>query len=175
MKLFPFNHISPVSEDEKFMLEALKQAWKAFNENEVPIGAVLVKDSRIIARGYNQVELLKDATAHAEMLCITAGAAAVENWRLENTTLYCTIEPCSMCAGALLLARVPKLVWGAPDLRHGANGSWIDLFDKTHPTHSIKIEKGILQEPCAFLIKEFFMNRRKEKYNGCKSDDRGND
>src|SRR5262245_53125511 len=130
---FPFS-IIPQNEDERFMLEALKEAWKAFNEEEVPVGAVLVKDGHIIARGYNQVEMLRDATAHAEMICITAGEAALENWRLSKTTLYCTIEPCSMCAGAMLLSRLETLVWGAPDIRHGANGSWINLFEKAHPT-----------------------------------------
>ncbi len=124
---FPFQLI-PSNEDERFMLEALKEAWKAFQNGEVPVGAVLVKDGKMIAKGSNQVELLHDATAHAEMICMTAGEAALENWRLVETTLYCTLEPCVMCAGAMLLSRVPRLVWGAPDLRHGANGSWIDLF-----------------------------------------------
>src|SRR5262245_17719909 len=146
---FPFSGISPKDIDEKFMLEALKEAWKAFKEDEVPVGAVLVKGERVIARGHNQIEMLKDATAHAEMLCITSGEAAVENWRLAETTLYCTIEPCTMCAGAMLLARVPTLVWGAPDLRHGANGSWIDLFSKVHPMHTMTVRKGIFAEQSA--------------------------
>src|SRR5437660_592406 len=107
---FPFR-IIPQNEDEQFMLEALKEAWKAFKSNEVPVGCVLVKDKQIIARGYNQVEMLKDATAHAEMLCMTVGESALDNWRLAETTLYCTIEPCSMCAGAMLLTRIPILVW----------------------------------------------------------------
>lgn len=158
---FPFT-IIPESDDERFMLEALKQAWKAFQEGEVPVGAVLVKDGRVIARGYNQVELLKDATAHAEMLCLTAGEEAVENWRLEKTTLYVTIEPCSMCAGAMLLTRVPTLVWGAPDIRHGANGSWIDLFAEKHPTHHIEIRSGVLADFSAGLMRDFFQKRRKE-------------
>jgi tRNA(adenine34) deaminase len=163
LKSFPFKSIFPAHEDERFMLEALKQAWKAFLENEVPVGAVLVKQGEIISKGYNQVELLNDATAHAEMLCITTGESVLENWRLADTTLYCTIEPCCMCAGALLLARIPRLVWGAPDVRHGANGSWINVFDKSHPMHSIEIQKGILQEPCSFLMKDFFQKRRREK------------
>lgn len=159
---FPFN-ITPQSDDEKFMLEALKEAWKAFLKDEVPVGAVLVHKGRVIARGYNQVEMLKDATAHAEMLCITSGEAALENWRLTNTILYVTIEPCCMCAGAMLLSRVPELVWGAPDIRHGANGSWINLFDKVHPTHTISIRKGVLEEYSALLLKDFFQKRRREK------------
>lgn len=161
---FPFS-ITPKDEEEKFMLEALKEAWKAFTAGEVPVGAVLVHKGSVIARGYNQVEMLQDATAHAEMLCITAGEAALENWRLLNTTLYCTAEPCAMCAGAMLLSRVPTLVWGTPDIRHGANGSWVDLFEKTHPTHTIKIKNGVLQEYCAALMKDFFAQRRHEKKN----------
>jgi tRNA(adenine34) deaminase len=148
------------------MLEALKQAWKAFQSDEVPVGAVLVKEGRIIARGYNQVEMLQDATAHAEMLCITAGEVALENWRLNETTLYSTIEPCCMCAGAMFLSRVSKLVWGAPDLRHGAHGSWINVFSQKHPTHTIEIDQGVLKEPCATLMREFFVKRRMELKKG---------
>lgn len=162
--IFPFT-ITPKNDDEKFMLEALKQAWKAFQADEVPVGAILVHKGRIISRGYNQVEMLKDATAHAEMLCITAGEAALDNWRLADTILYCTAEPCLMCAGAMLLSRVTELVWGTPDIRHGANGSWINAFEKKHPTHSIKIRNGILQEHCASLMKDFFQLQRSKKEN----------
>lgn len=163
---FPFA-ITPQHEDERFMLEALKEAWKAYNDKEVPVGAVLVHKQQIIARGRNQVEMLKDATAHAEMLCITAGETALDNWRLAETTLYCTIEPCAMCLGAMLLSRVPVLVWGAPDIRHGANGSWVNLLETTHPTHSIEVRSGILKEHCAGLMKDFFQKRRLES-NGDK-------
>jgi tRNA(adenine34) deaminase len=159
---FPFR-IIPQNEDECFMLEALKEAWKAFRNDEVPVGAVLVKNKHIIARGHNQVEMLRDATAHAEMLCMTAGEATLDNWRLAQTTLYCTIEPCSMCAGAMLLTRIPILVWGAPDVRHGANGSWIDLFELIHPTHAIQVRKGVLQEFCAQIMKDFFQTQRQKK------------
>lgn len=158
----PFS-IVPKDEDERFMLEALKEALKAFKADEVPVGAVLVKEGKIISRGHNQVEMLRDATAHAEMLCITAGEFALENWRLNGTTLYCTVEPCSMCAGALLLSRVSNLVWGARDLRHGANGSWVDLFEKQHPTHSVSIRKGVLEAPSVSLLQEFFVKKRIEK------------
>lgn len=156
---FPFS-ITPQNDDERFMLEALKQAWKAFLADEVPVGAVLVKKGSIIARGHNQVEMLQDATAHAEILCITSGESALENWRLAETTLYCTIEPCTMCAGAMLLARVPQLVWGAPDIRHGANGSWINVFEKQHPMHSMTIRQGVLAEYCSILMKDFFQKKR---------------
>lgn len=154
------------------MIEALKEAWKAFQNDEVPVGAVLVKNKHVIARGHNQVELLKDATAHAEMLCMTAGEAAVENWRLDETVLYCTLEPCAMCAGAMLLTRIPILVWGAPDIRHGANGSWIDLFDKKHPMHAIEIRRGVLDEYASQLMKEFFQLQR-EKNNQKKQGEDG--
>lgn len=162
MTSFPFS-IVPGNQDEYFMLEALKQARKAFEAGEVPVGAVLVRDGRIISRGYNQVELLNDATAHAEMLCLTAGEAVVENWRLENTTLYTTLEPCSMCAGAILLTRVPFLVWGAPDIRHGANGSWVDLFEPVHPMHRTEVRKGVLQNLSAEMMKTFFRLQREKK------------
>lgn len=156
---FPFV-ITPTNSAEKWMLEALKEAWKAFLDDEVPVGAVLVYEERVIARGYNQVERLRDATAHAEMLCLTSGSAFFENWRLNDTTLYCTLEPCSMCAGAMLLSRVPKVVWAAPDLRHGAAGSWVDLFAKPHPTHTLVMENGPLAEPSSELLKQFFQKRR---------------
>lgn len=162
---FPWT-IIPGNDDERFMLEALKEAWKAFKAEEVPIGAVLVKSGKIIAKGYNQVEMLKDATAHAEMLCLTAGESALENWRLTDTTLYCTIEPCSMCAGAMFLTRIKTLVWGAPDLRHGANGSWVDLFEKAHPMHTIEIRKGVFAELSATLMKDFFQLQRKKESKG---------
>lgn len=170
--LFPFR-IIPQNEDEGYMLEALKEAWKAFQNDEVPVGAVLVKNKHIIAKGHNQVELLKDATAHAEMLCITSGESAVENWRLAETVLYCTVEPCTMCAGAMLLTRIPVLVWGAPDIRHGANGSWIDLFEKKHPMHEIQVRKGVLQEYCAQLMKDFFQIQRQKSNKRKQEEDEG--
>lgn len=159
---FPFA-LTPGDEDERWMVEALREAWKAWQVDEVPVGAVLVQGGRIVARGYNQVEMLRDATAHAEMLCMTAGEAALENWRLADTVLYCTMEPCTMCAGALLLTRVPRLVWGAPDVRHGANGSWVDLFARKHPTHQVEVRKGVFEEVSGQLMRDFFQNRRREK------------
>jgi tRNA(adenine34) deaminase len=156
---FPFTIIAK-DDDERFMLEALKEAFKAYKADEVPVGAVLVHGGRVIARGYNQVEMLKDATAHAEMLCITAGEAALDNWRLTDATLYVTIEPCSMCAGAMFLSRVTNLVWGAPDIRHGANGSFINLFDKEHPTHHVNVKSGVLAEYSAKLMRDFFEMKR---------------
>lgn len=150
-----------IASDLVFMKEALKEAKKAFEADEVPVGAVLVYENRVIARGHNQVEQLQDATAHAEMICLTAGASALSNWRLSGTTLYCTLEPCPMCAGALLAARCNRLVWAAPDVRLGANGSWIDLFAQKHPMHTLEITSGVLEEEAAFLMKNFFQQKRK--------------
>ena len=148
--------------DEFFMREALKEAQKAFDLGEVPVGAVLVLDGEIIARAYNKVEIDNDATSHAEALCIKMASAFLKNWRLLNTTLYTTLEPCSMCAGALLLSRVSRVVWGAPDLRHGAAGSWVDILTKQHPIHNIDLQGGVLAEESAFLLKKFFRERRIE-------------
>jgi tRNA(adenine34) deaminase len=155
-----FHTIQPKNDDERFMIEALKEAAKAYKSGEVPVGSVMVHEGRIIARGHNQVEMLKDATAHAEMLCITAASSAAENWRLLDFTLYSTVEPCSMCAGAMFLSRVDRLVWGAPDLRHGANGSWVDLFSVEHPIHNLKVTRGVLGEHAALLLQSFFRERR---------------
>ncbi len=148
--------------DLYFMQEALKEAKKAYESEEVPVGAVLVHEGQIIARGHNQVELLQDATAHAEVLCITAAASVVGNWRLADMTLYCTLEPCCMCAGALLASRVKRLVWAAPDVRLGANGSWIDVFSTKHPMHTLEIRSGVCAEEAADLMRRFFQERRKK-------------
>lgn len=150
-------------DDEKFMHEALKEAKKGFDLGEVPVGAVLVYRQQIIARAHNRVEELKDASAHAEMLCLKESFSFFQNWRLLDTTLYCTLEPCMMCAGCLLLSRVKTLVWGAKDTRHGANGSFINAFVQPHPTHQMIIRTGILQEECSALMKDFFKGRRNAK------------
>lgn len=144
------------------MREALKEAKKAFSNEEVPIGAILVHENKIIARGHNQVELLQDATAHAEMLVMTMGASHLGNWRLLQTTLYCTLEPCCMCAGAMLLSRVGRLVYGGKDLRHGAHGSLVDIFSTPYPTHSLEITSDVLKDECVGLLQEFFRKRREE-------------
>ena len=139
---------------------ALAEAQKAYDAKEVPIGAVLVFQNQIISAAYNQVESLKDATAHAEMLCLKKAAEKLGNWRLLDCTLYCTLEPCLMCAGAMILSRVKTLVWGAPDLRHGAGGSLMDVFAMEHPIHQLEITKGVLQDESAALLKKFFQERR---------------
>ena len=152
-----------MTDDEKWMYEALKEAQKAYKVKEVPVGAVIVLHNRIIGRGYNQVEMLQDATAHAELLAIGSASQYLSSWRLEECTLYTTLEPCSMCAGAMLLARVKKIVWAAPDLRHGANGSFLDLFSYRHPTHNCLIESHVLQAASAELMRLFFREQRSRK------------
>jgi len=147
--------------DEIFMSEALKEARKAFDSDEVPVGAVIVHEGRIIARAHNQIKLLKDPTAHAEMIAITQAAAYLASERLINTIMYATIEPCSMCAGALVLARVKRLVYGAGDPRTGACGSVFNITDNRKLNHRIKVAKGVLEQECAGLLKEFFKKKRK--------------
>lgn len=139
---------------------AIEEAKKAYDIGEVPVGAVLVWNNEVIARAHNLVEMRQEASSHAELLCMASAAAQLGNWRLLNATLYSTLEPCSMCAGAMLLSRIGTLVWGAPDLRHGAHGSWINVLDQPHPTHRIEVRKGVLAEVCSELMRSFFQNRR---------------
>ena len=147
--------------DSMYMTEALKEARKAFDGDEVPVGAVIVYDGKIIARAHNQIKLLKDPTAHAEMIAITQAASYLANERLIKTAIYVTIEPCSMCAGALVLARVGRLVYGADDPKTGACGSVFNITDNKELNHRIKVEKGVLGKECALLLKEFFSTKRR--------------
>jgi len=146
--------------DQYYMSQALKEAEKAFEGDEVPVGAVMVHDGKVIARAHNQIKLLKDPTAHAEILAITQAASCLMSERLINTTMYVTIEPCSMCAGALVLARVKRLVYGARDPRTGACGSIVNITNNKKLNHRIKVDNGILEEECAGLLKEFFRKKR---------------
>jgi tRNA(adenine34) deaminase len=152
--------------EERFMKEALAEAKRAFTKGEVPVGAVLVVNDEIIARAHNLVESFSDATAHAEMLCLKRGSEALSNWRLLDTTLYCTLEPCPMCAGAMIHSRIKRLVWGAPDLRCGAHGSWVNLLDIEHPIHRLQTTVGMMKEECALLMQTFFKSRRLGKKDG---------
>ena len=147
--------------DNYFMRLAILQAKKAFLKGEVPVGAILVLKNKIIASSHNKIESLRDPTAHAEILCLKDGAKYFNNWRLLKTTLYSTLEPCSMCAGAMILARIERLVWAAEDFRCGANGSWVNILDKKHDIHNIKITKGVLKEQSSNLLKNFFLKVRK--------------
>src|SRR5205809_8131744 len=146
--------------DEAFMREALRQAQKAYEADEVPVGAVVVRGGRIIARAYNQVELLKDATAHAEMLALTQVEAAVGDWRLVDCDLYVTKEPCAMCAGALVHTRVRRVIFGCADPAAGAAGSVINLLQMPTLNHRCDVTSGVLQDECAEILKDFFRERR---------------
>lgn len=147
--------------DGQFMHEALRQARKAFAAEEVPVGAVVAQDGKIIARGFNQVELLKDATAHAEMLAITAAENAVGDWRLSDCDIYITKEPCPMCAGAIVHARLRRVIFGCADDRGGAAGSVINLLQMPTLNHRAQITSGVLGNECAALLQDFFRQRRK--------------
>lgn len=146
--------------DEMFMTEALREAELAGVAGEVPIGAVIVKDGAIIARGRNRREELADPTAHAEMLVIRAAGAALGGWRLSGCTLYVTIEPCPMCAGALVQARVDRLVFGARDPKAGACGSTVDIVRDERYNHRLEVSEGVLQNECQKVIRDFFKARR---------------
>jgi len=144
-----------------FMQEALREAARAFDEDEVPVGAVVVYENRIIARAHNQVERLKDPTAHAEMLAITSATHFLGSKWLLNVSLYVTVEPCSMCAGALVLARVKNLYFGANDSKAGACGSVFDIASCRKLNHRINVKQGILGKECGDLLTAFFKNKRR--------------
>jgi tRNA(adenine34) deaminase len=146
--------------DEYFMREALRQAQKACDTGEVPVGAVVVFAGKIIGRAHNQVELLKDATAHAEMLALTQAEAAVGDWRLTECELYVTKEPCPMCAGALVHTRVRRVIFGCADPAAGAAGSVMNLLQMPRFNHRCEIASGILQDECATILQDFFRRRR---------------
>ena len=146
--------------DADFMREALRLAQKAYAKEEVPVGAVVVRGGRIIARAFNQVELLKDATAHAEMLAITQAEAAVGDWRLNDCDLYVTKEPCAMCAGALVHVRMRRVIFGCADERSGAAGGTINLLQMPGLNHRCEITSGVLRDECAALLQSFFQSRR---------------
>jgi tRNA(adenine34) deaminase len=147
--------------NEFFMREALKEAQKAYEEDEVPVGAVVVHEGKIIARGHNQIERLKDPTAHAEMLALTSATNYLGIKWLNGATLYVTIEPCCMCAGALVLSRLEFLVFGADDPKTGACGSVTNIVNHKKLNHRIKIVKGLLKEESSSLLKSFFKKKRK--------------
>lgn len=150
-------------QDETFMRRAISLARQAELEGEVPVGAVLVKDGGVIAEGWNRSIGLHDATAHAEIQTLRKAGEALENYRLTDTTLYVTLEPCPMCAGALLHSRVKRIVYGAPDLKAGAAGTVLNLFETQAAYHYATIESGLLEEECRAQLQAFFKRRRKEK------------
>lgn len=146
--------------DEEYMQQALIQARKAFEKGEVPVGAVAVFKGEIIAFAHNEVESSQDASAHAELLCLRRAAEALGGWRLLGVTLYTTLEPCCLCAGALFSFRVERLVWAAPDVRQGADGSWMSILSSPHPIHQLQVRRNVLAEPSSHLMKEFFRQQR---------------
>ena len=150
--------------DEYFMRQALREAYKALAADEVPVGAVMVHEGKIISRAWNQVETLKDATAHAEMLCLTAAQSAIGDWRLDGCTLYVTKEPCPMCAGAIVHCRPTRVVFGCPDAKAGACGGWINLLQSNPPlNHACEISSNVLGDECLHIIQNFFREAREKK------------
>lgn len=149
-----------MNQHELHMKQALSQARKAFDEDEVPVGAVIVHKGEIIARAHNQIKTLKDPTAHAEMIAITQAAAHLENERLNECILYVTIEPCAMCVGASILARLKTIVFGANDSKTGALGSAVDLGKPGLFNHTLEIVSGIMEPECRSIIQEFFLTKR---------------
>jgi tRNA(adenine34) deaminase len=152
--------------DDYFMGEALRQAAKASEKGEVPVGAVIVRDGKIIARAFNQVEMLKDATAHAEMLALTQAENAVGDWRLTDCTLYVTKEPCPMCAGAVVHTRLAHVVFGAPDPKGGAAGGALNLLQFPTLNHRCEITPGVRLDECRELLRSFFAEQRAARKNG---------
>ena len=152
--------------DEIFMREALRLAEKARTAKEVPVGAIVVREQKIISRGYNQVELLKDATAHAEMLALTAAEAAFGDWRLTDCDLYVTKEPCPMCAGAIVHTRIRRVIFGCPDVRAGAAGTVMNLVDNASLNHRCQITGNVLQNECAAILQDFFREKRAKSAEG---------
>lgn len=144
----------------RFMYAALQEAQKAFDEDEVPVGAVVVHKDRIIGRGYNQVEKLNDATAHAEMIALTSASNHLKNWRLNECSIYVSLEPCIMCTGALLSSRIDNLYYAASDSKFGACGSVHNLAENSKTNHTIKVFTGILAKESEDLLKSFFAKKR---------------
>lgn len=149
-----------IDPDRAGMMEAIRQAQAAAAEDEVPVGAVILRDGKILAQAHNGREQLRDPTAHAEMLAITQAASAVADWRLEGCTLYVTLEPCPMCAGAIVLARIPRVVFGATDPKAGAVRSLYRLLDDPRLNHRCEIVEGVMAQECGALLTEFFAAKR---------------
>jgi tRNA(adenine34) deaminase len=151
-----------IRDDEQGMRAALREAYAAADDDEVPIGCVIVHDGMVIGRGRNQVERLQDATAHAEIVAITAASDALQSWRLNECTMYVTLEPCAMCAGAIILSRVGRLVYGADDPKAGACGSVLDVIHERRLNHRVEITTGVLADECGGVLREFFVRKRRE-------------
>lgn len=146
--------------DEKYMRFALKEAQKAAQIDEVPVGAVIVCDGKIIARAFNKRESNNDPLGHAEIIAIRKASKKLKTWRMTNCELYVTVEPCAMCAGAIMWSRFKRIIYGAPDLKGGATGSSFNLFDTKIVNHKPEITSGVLEEECRKIIQDFFRNKR---------------
>ena len=155
-----------LTSDDHFMREALRLARKAARQDEVPIGAVIVHQGRVIARSWNQVETLKDATAHAEKLALTQAESALGDWRLADCDLYVTKEPCPMCAGAIVHCRIRRVIFGCPDGKGGAAGGFWNLLQAPNLNHRCEITPGVLGDECVTVLKDFFAEARKRKLLG---------
>jgi len=149
--------------DEFYMKKALEEAYKAFSMGEVPVGAIIVKDGKIIGRGFNQRETLKDPTAHAEILAIKEASKSLGGWRLLGCTMYVTLEPCAMCAGAIVNSRIERLVIGTRDLKRGCCGTVEDLTNHPKFNHRLGVEFGVLEEECSSILSKFFKELREKK------------
>lgn len=147
----------------KYMKEALKEARKAYDKDEVPVGAIIVKDNKIIARAHNIKELKKDTTKHAEIIAIQKASRKLDTWRLEGCTIYVTLEPCVMCTGAIIQSRLDKLVIGTMDEKTGACGSVLNILKDYKFNHIVEVEKGIMEKECKEILQEFFKTLRKRK------------
>ncbi len=156
-----YNILEPT--DEYYMSLALKQAEKAFQADEVPVGAVVVIDGEVVARAHNQVETLKDATAHAEILAITQASSKIGNWRMSEATLYVTKEPCAMCAGALVNSRCKRVVFAVSDKRSGACGGALDVTGFPGMLHQVETKSGVLEADALYLLQTFFQMKRLKK------------
>lgn len=152
--------------DQAYMQEALKEAKAAFAADEVPVGAVIVHEGKVIARAHNQVEMLKDPTAHAEMIALTQAANTLQEKWLYGAVLYVTLEPCAMCMGAVILARLERVVFGAPDPKTGACGSVFNIAQDRRLNHQVALTSGVMQDQCAYLLSEFFAGKRKKSGPG---------
>ena len=152
----------PVEEDIRWMREALAEARKAAAGGDVPVGAVAVRDEQIVGRGHNRRQQDRDPTAHAELIALRQAAQTLGGWRVVGVTLYVTLEPCAMCAGAAVNARLPRLVWGADDPKGGAGGSVIDLLNHPQLNHRVEVTRGVLADEAASLLQAFFAALREE-------------
>ena len=149
-------------DDDYFMSEALKEGRKAFELDEVPIGAVIVHNNEIIARGYNRRNTDKNPLMHAEIIAINEAAKVIGDWRIEDCTIYVTVEPCPMCSGAIVQARIPNVVYGAPNPKAGCGGSVINLLQMEKLNHRCSVKSGVLEDECRAIMKEFFSRFRKK-------------